>query len=426
MEQLRISKRTRSSGVINLPGSKSVSNRALLLVALASGTTRITNLLRSDDTEIMLEALKSLGVSVAIQDGGTECTVTGLGQTFAADSPMRIFLGNAGTAMRPLVAVLAASRGKFEMTGEPRMEERPLGPLLEALRSAGAVIECLKNEGYPPLRITGRELSGGELEIDGTVSSQFITAVLMAAPLMRNAVTLKIRGELISKPYIDITIDLMRKFGVSVANRDYREFYIASGQRYVSPGEFLVEGDASGASYFLAMGAIAGRVQVTGVGRDSVQGDVAFTRVLRAMGAEVTVGDNYIECSSRGRLHGIDMDMNDIPDAAMTAVPLALYADSPTVIRNVGSWRVKETDRLDAMANELRKLGVRAETGPDWIRICPGPVNSGVAIDTYRDHRMAMCFSLAAFLTEVVINDPGCVAKTFPDYFDRFDEIAGK
>ena len=424
MDKLRLAKRTRSSGVINLPGSKSVSNRALLLAALASGATRITNLLRSDDTERMLESLRALGVQTEIQDKATECLVTGLSSTFKAASPLKLFLGNAGTAMRPLVAVLAASEGEFEMTGEPRMEERPLGPLLTALRSAGADIACLKNEGYPPLRIRGRKLSGGVLEIDGTVSSQFITAVLMAAPLMEQAVTLKIRGNLISKPYIDITVDLMEKFGVHVENRSYQEFHIPAGQHYVSPGEFLVEGDASGASYFLAMGAIAGSVRVTGVGRGSVQGDVAFTRVLEAMGAKVTMGEGYIECS-QADLHGIDMDMNDIPDAAMTAVPLALYADSPTVIRNVGSWRVKETDRLTAMENELKKLGIKCETGPDWIRICPGPVVSGAAIDTYNDHRMAMCFSLVSFLTDVVINDPRCVAKTFPDYFERFAEIAG-
>lgn len=422
MESIKLNKKDRACGMVNLPGSKSLSNRALLLSSLARGKTRITNLLDSDDTRHMLNALALLGVEYELSEDRTECTVYGLGEVFSSSKPLELFLGNAGTAMRPITAVLCNSSGEYVLTGEPRMEERPIAHLIDAVRQLGADVTYLKKEGYPPLKIRGKKLTGGVAEIDGSVSSQFISAFLMAAPLMDGDVLLKIKGELVSKPYIDITIGMMKSFGVTVENRDYKEFFIKNGQSYVSPDTFLVEGDASAASYFLAAGAIAGKVRVTGVGLHSVQGDVKFVKVLCAMGAKVVMGDDFIECE-RAPLHGVDMDMNSIPDAAMTAVPLALFAGGKTVIRNVANWRVKETDRLRAMANELRKLGIECVEGEDYLEITPGKINRNVAIDTYNDHRMAMCFALVSFATDVIINDPKCCAKTFPDFFEKFAGI---
>lgn len=422
MDVLALDKKNSAVGTINLPGSKSVSNRALLLAAIAQGTTKISNLLVSDDTRHMLNALRSLGVNLALASDGTECVVDGLGGHFVVSSPIELFLGNAGTAMRPLAATLCLSSGDFTLTGEPRMEERPIKHLVEALREYGAHVEYLKNEGYPPLKIHGFTASGGEASIDGSVSSQYITAFLMAAPLAQGDTILNIKGDLVSKPYIDITLRMMHDFGVEVENCDYKKFVIKGGQFYKAPGRYLVEGDASGASYFLAAGAMAGNVKVTGIGKQSMQGDVAFIEVLKAMGAKVTVGDDFISCA-KGNLVGVDLDLNKIPDAAMTLVPLALYAKGESVIRNVGNWRVKETDRLHAMATELKKLGVYCEEGEDYLRITPGEVLPNVAIDTYNDHRMAMCFALLRFMVPIVINDPKCVSKTFPEFFTLFNEI---
>ncbi len=422
MEQLKLSHCAHANGVITLPGSKSLSNRALLLSALAQGTTTITNLLQSDDTARMLEALTALGVQYSLSADKTTCVVQGVGGAFQVDKAIDLFLGNAGTAMRPLTAVLCASHGTFTLTGEPRMYERPIAHLVDALRMAGAKVTYLAKEGYPPLQITGGVLQGGEVAIDGSVSSQFLTALLMASPLAKAPMTIKIRGQLVSKPYIDITLSLMARFGVQVINHNYSEFIVPAPCQYVSPGSFLVEGDASGASYFLAAGAIAGKVRVNGVGAHSVQGDLKFTEALQAMGAQVTIGDDYIECT-KSSLHGVDLDLNAIPDAAMTMVPLALFATGKTVIRNVANWRVKETDRLHAMATELTKLGISCEEGEDYLAIIPGEVKSNVAIDTYNDHRIAMCFALVSFMTDVIINDPKCCAKTFPDYFEKLAQI---
>ncbi|MGN1394645.1 MAG: 3-phosphoshikimate 1-carboxyvinyltransferase [Succinivibrionaceae bacterium] len=425
MEQLKLKKRDRACGIVNLPGSKSVSNRVLLLSALAKGTTEIRNLLNSDDTSRMLEALKEIGIRYELSEDKTKCVIHGNAGKFECLGSLNLFLGNAGTAMRPLTAVLCGCKGEFVLTGEPRMEERPIGHLTDALISVGAKIEFLKKEGYPPLKIKGTDLRGGDVEIDGTVSSQFLTAFLMAAPLATEDTVIHIKGELVSKPYIDITIGLMQKYGVVVENDNYKSFKVKGGQCYISPKEFLVEGDASGASYFLAAAAIAGKVRVTGVGINSVQGDVKFTKVLVEMGAKLTIGDDYIECE-KNTLHGVDLDLNAIPDAAMTVVPLALFAKGKTVIRNVANWRVKETDRLHAMAVELQKLGIECIEGEDYLEIIPGKIKKGVAIDTYNDHRMAMCFSLVSFATDVIINDPRCCSKTFPDYFDKFDSICNK
>ncbi len=425
MESLTLQPINKVNGEVNLPGSKSVSNRALLLAALAKGTTRLTNLLDSDDIRHMLNALTKLGVKYQLSDDKTVCEVEGLGKAFEATEAQELFLGNAGTAMRPLAAALCLGRGEFVLTGEPRMKERPIGHLVDALKQAGAQVEYLENENYPPLKITGTGLAGGTVEIDGSISSQFLTAFLMSAPLAQDDVTIKIIGELVSKPYIDITLHIMAQFGVEVENRDYQEFVIRSGQSYVAPGDFLVEGDASSASYFLAAAAIkGGEIKVTGIGKKSIQGDIQFADALEKMGAEIEWGDDYV-ISRVGQLQAVDMDFNHIPDAAMTIATTALFAQGTTAIRNVYNWRVKETDRLAAMATELRKVGAEVEEGEDYIIVTPPAQLKHAAIDTYDDHRMAMCFSLVALSdTPVTINDPKCTSKTFPDYFDKLESLS--
>jgi 3-phosphoshikimate 1-carboxyvinyltransferase len=421
MEQLLLKPIKHISGTVNVPGSKSLSNRALLLAALAKGETHLTNLLDSEDIHHMLNALSSLGIKYRLSDDKTQCWVTGNAGVFAASKELNLFLGNAGTAMRPLCAALAASQGRFTLTGEPRMEERPIGALVESLQQAGAQIEYLKNPGYPPLKILGMPLKGGNISVDGSVSSQFLTALLMAAPLFVEDSVIQIKGELVSKPYIDITLDTMAKFGIKVKNNAYQAFTVKGGQQYQSPGKFLVEGDASSASYFLAAGAIkGGTVKVTGVGKASIQGDIKFADVLEKMGAHITWADDYIEVKG-APLYGVDLDLNHIPDAAMTIATTALFATGQTTIRNIYNWRVKETDRLAAMSCELRKVGAIVEEGHDFISITPPKHLVHAQIDTYNDHRVAMCFSLVALSdTPVTINDPGCTAKTFPDYFTRF------
>jgi len=414
----------RVDGTVNLPGSKSVSNRALLLAALAKGTTRLTNLLDSDDVKHMLNALTALGVSYTLSDDRTVCEVTGNGGPLHAAQSLSLFLGNAGTAMRPLAAALCLGQHDVELTGEPRMKERPIGHLVDALRQGGATIEYLENEHYPPLRLRGG-FTGGDVSVDGSVSSQFLTALLMTAPLAQQDTCITIKGDLVSKPYIDITLNLMQCFGVDVENQHYQRFLIKGAQQYQSPGDYLVEGDASSASYFLAAAAIkGGTVRVTGIGRKSVQGDIRFADVLEKMGASIEWGDDYIACTA-GKLQAIDMDMNHIPDAAMTIATTALFAEGTTQLRNIYNWRVKETDRLSAVATELRKVGAEVEEGHDYIRITPPATLIHADIGTYNDHRMAMCFSLVALSdTPVTILDPGCTAKTFPDYFVQLGKIS--
>ena len=424
MEQLTLDPIAKVSGEVNVPGSKSLSNRALLLAALAEGETELTNLLDSEDIEHMLNALTKLGINYRLSEDKTQCVVQGNGGAFNVAEPLELFLGNAGTAMRPLCAALAASNVDTVLTGEPRMEERPIGDLVDALREAQADVTYLKNEGYPPLQIKGKTLNGGEMSVDGSVSSQFLTALLMAAPLFSGDVTIRIKGELVSKPYIDITLDTMAKFGVSVDNDNYQTFTVSGEAKYVTPGKFMVEGDASSASYFLAAGAIkGGTVRVTGIGQNSVQGDIRFADVLEAMGAKVVWNDEYVEVTG-APLKGVNMDMNHIPDAAMTIATTALFAEGPTTMTNIYNWRVKETDRLAAMAAELQKLGAKVEEGHDYITVWPTDSLKHAEIDTYNDHRIAMCFSLVALSdTPVTINDPGCTRKTFPDYFTRFKTL---
>ena len=426
MEQLTLNPIDRINGEIFLPGSKSLSNRALLIAALAKGQTKITNLLVSDDINHMLNALKTLGVQYTLSECGTECTVVGNNGFFNTTEALELYLGNAGTAMRPLCAALAASEGEFVLTGEPRMKERPIGHLVEALIQLNADIDYLEEKNYPPVKIKGHALTGAKVSIDGSISSQFLTAILMITPLLETNTDIVIEGELVSKPYIDITLDIMSRFGVNVQNNDYQSFTVKGKQSYQGLDKYMVEGDASSASYFLAAGAIkGGEITVHGVGKLSVQGDKHFADVLEKMGAKVTWNDESITVAGQP-LKAVDMDMNHIPDAAMTIATTALFAKGTTTIRNIYNWRVKETDRLTAMATELRKVGATVEEGEDYISVTPPAVLTHAEIDTYNDHRVAMCFSLVALSnTPVTINDPKCTAKTFPDYFDKLSTVSG-
>ncbi|WP_386689955.1 3-phosphoshikimate 1-carboxyvinyltransferase [Lonepinella sp. MS14437] len=431
MEKITLNPISRIEGTINLPGSKSLSNRTLLLAALAKGTTKVTNLLDSDDVRYMLNALKQLGVNYHLSEDKSVCEVQGLGGAFQWQSGLALFLGNAGTAMRPLTAALCLANpnaipSEIVLTGEPRMKERPIKHLVDALLQAGAEVQYLEQDGYPPVVIRNNGLHGGKVKIDGSVSSQFLTALLMAVPLATADTEIEIIGDLVSKPYIDITLNMMKIFGVEVENQHYQRFIVKGNQQYQSPQHFLVEGDASSASYFLAAGAIKGKVKVTGVGKNSIQGDRLFADVLEKMGAKITWGDDFIQ-AEQGDLVGIDMDMNHIPDAAMTIATTALFVKGETCIRNIYNWRVKETDRLTAMATELRKVGASVEEGEDFIRIQPLELSQfkHAEIATYNDHRMAMCFALIALSnTEVTILEPKCTAKTFPTFFDEFLSIA--
>jgi 3-phosphoshikimate 1-carboxyvinyltransferase len=425
---LEIAPLAHARGVVALPGSKSISNRTLLLAALAEGSTELTGLLEADDTSHMLDALRTLGVRIA-QRGGVHA-IEGAGGAFPQRSAA-LFLGNAGTAVRPLTAALAMLGGDYRVAGVPRMHERPIGDLVDALRHQGCDVRYLGNEGFPPLAIGaagGR--AGGDIPIRGDVSSQFLTALLMALPLghgARDAATrVALTTPLVSRPYVEITLRLMRRFGVVVATPDASTFVVPAGARYVTPGRLHVEGDASSASYFLAAGAIGGGpVRVTGVGRDSIQGDVAFADVLAAQGADIRFGADWIE-ARRGRpLRGGTIDCIAIPDAAMTLAVTALFAAAPTRLVNIGSWRLKETDRIAAMAAELAKLGATLVAGNDWLEVAPLARFRAATLDTYDDHRMAMCGALVAFGgAPVTINDPGCVRKTFPGFFDAFAAIA--
>jgi 3-phosphoshikimate 1-carboxyvinyltransferase len=423
-----------AEGRMRLPGSKSISNRALLLAALARGDTTLHGVLDSDDTSVMRGALEALGVKVETLGGVENLRVHGVGAGGFPVKSAEIFLGNSGTAARSLAGVLALADGNYELKGVARMHERPIGDLIDALRPAGAEVRWLGNPGFPPLAIAPRSPGGTTtLRIRGDISSQFVSAVLMALAWTGEAARVEIEGELISKPYVELTLGLMARFGAPVRREGWRAFDIPASGGYASPGTLQVEGDASSASYFLAAGAVGGGpVRVEGVGRASTQGDVQFTSVLEAMGARIEMGDDWIEASGAPPLRGFDLDMNLIPDAAMTAAVLALFTEEPCTLRNIASWRVKETDRIAAMAAELRKFGARVQEGANFLRIFPPkdflrPRSSTVApvtIETYEDHRMAMSFSIAAFGPRPVrINDPRCVAKTFPRFFEEFEKL---
>ena len=415
----------RATGAVRLPGSKSISNRVLLLAALARGDTVIEGLLDADDTRVMRTALAQLGV--ALDGTGEALRVTGCAGAFPVRSA-ELFLGNAGTAFRSLTAALAFSGGTYTLDGVSRMRERPIGDLVDALNALGAQIGYGMAPGFPPLHVApATSLNADRVRVRGDVSSQFLTGLLLAAPLVAPAagLTIGVEGTLISRPYVDMTLALMRRFGMQVQRRD--DVFTVPRAGYVSPGRIAVEGDASGASYFLALGAIAGGpVRVEGVGSTSVQGDVRFAEALQAMGAVVTQSDHWIEAAAppAGRLRGVDLDVNHIPDAAMALAVAALFAEGPTTLRNIGSWRVKETDRIAAMATELQRLGAVVEEGADWLRVHPPARLREATVHTYDDHRMAMCLSLAAAGgVPVHVREPGCVAKTYPGYFDALTSL---
>jgi len=420
-----------TAGTVDLPGSKSISNRALLLAALADGTTELCALLDADDVARMREALLALGVKLSPGPGARDLRVEGARGRFPVGKA-DLFLGNAGTAVRPLTAALAMLGGNYIIRGVPRMHERPIGDLVAPLRRIGCDVRYLGRVGYPPLAIGPSGARAGEtIEVRGDVSSQFLSALLMALPVAggaREAASIvRLTTPLVSRPYVAITTNLMRRFGVAVATPDDATFVVPAGAGYRSPGRLRVEGDASAASYFLAAGALGGGpVRVTGVGHDSIQGDVAFADVLARLGADIRFGPDWIE-ARRGRpLRGGTIDCTEIPDAAMTLAVVALFAEEATTLTGIGSWRVKETDRIAAMAAELAKLGANVDAGPAHLRVVPPHGLRPATIDTYDDHRMAMCLSLAALGgVPVTIRDPGCVAKTFPEYFAVFASIAG-
>jgi 3-phosphoshikimate 1-carboxyvinyltransferase len=433
MNFIDLAPRASVSGCVSLPGSKSISNRALLLAALASGTTKLTGLLDSDDTQVMRGALKALGVTCTDLSTNGEISVDGCGGEFSTKQT-DIFVGNAGTAARSLVATLAlAARegASYAVDGVPRMRERPIGDLVDALRAIGAKIDDSRNKGFPPLVITAGDIRIDKpISIRGDVSSQFLTGLLIALPLVTSRVgrsaTIEVAGELISKPYIEITLSMMAQFGVRV-DRDGWERFTVPALSYSSPGEYAVEGDASSASYFIAAAAIGGGpIRVEGIGKNALQGDVKFADAIAQMGAQIAFEDNAIiaRAPANRKLKAIQADMNHIPDAAMTLAVVALFAEGTTKLTNIASWRVKETDRIAAMATELRKLGASVEEGRDYIAVTPpAQLTANAAIDTYDDHRIAMCFSLATLSERGVpirINDPKCVNKTFPSYFDVF------
>jgi 3-phosphoshikimate 1-carboxyvinyltransferase len=419
-----------AQGTVTLPGSKSISNRVLLLAALCQGTTTLHDLLDSDDTRVMLNALRAMGCAVEVQ--GSTVQITGLGGLSPA-AELDLFMGNAGTAMRPLTAALALMGARARLHGVARMHERPIGDLVDALRQLGCAIDYTGQNSFPPLHLRGHEglKLDQPIQVRGDVSSQFLTALLLALPLVaKTNVVIEVVGELISKPYIDITLNLLQRFGVTVEREGWQRFTVSSGSRYTSPGTLHVEADASSASYFIALGALASEqgVRIQGVGADSIQGDIRFMEAAEQMGAVVERGPNWVQ-TRRGAwpLKAIDMDCNQIPDAAMTLAVMALYADGPSTLRNIASWRVKETDRIAAMAAEASKLGAQVEEGPDWIRVHPVQQWQAASIHTYDDHRIAMCFSLAAFNPAglpVRIEDPKCVAKTFPDYFEALFSLS--
>ena len=425
MNQLTLKPIRRIEGEVTLPGSKSLSNRALLLSALAEGTTRLTNLLQSDDIQRMLDALEQLGVELELAADGLACTVKGNGGLFARPENPNFFLGNAGTAIRPLTAVLSLIPGEFKIDGDEYMRERPIAHLLDALGSLGAEYRYLGQTGCPPFTLKGGNVKGGAVSLPGNISSQYLTAMLMALPLTERDTQISIVGDQVSKPYLDITIGMMDLFGATASHQNYEQFDISGSQSYKSPGHYLIEGDASSASYFFGAAAIGGSLTVHGLGVDSVQGDIQFLNTIEQMGAHVEREATCIKVSRADTLKGVDVDLNHIPDAAMTIAAMALFAEGRTVIRNIYNWRVKETDRMHAMAEGLTRLGAAVKTTEDSMTINPPDKIASATINPYGDHRVAMSFSLAALgNTAVTIDDPDCTRKTFPDYFSVLNSVS--
>ncbi|CAL4321269.1 3-phosphoshikimate 1-carboxyvinyltransferase [Buchnera aphidicola (Periphyllus testudinaceus)] len=410
-------------GEIFLPGSKSITNRALLFSAMSQGNTYLKNILYSDDVKYMLNALKSLGIKYILSKNNTVCYIYGAGKKFPKKKNLTLFLGNAGTAVRSLLSVLSIKDNNIIIEGDDRMQQRPIKHLVKALIQGQAKISYLKKKYFIPIKTNGN-FEGGEINLNGSISSQFLTALLIASPLAKKDTKIFIKGKLVSKPYIDITIKMMKCFGIKIKNNNYKSFFISSNQNFISPKKYYIEGDASSASYFLSAAAIkGGTVKINGIGKNSIQGDIKFSSILEKMGAKIYLGKKYITCT-RKKLKKIDMDMNDIPDAAMTIAVTALFAKGVTKIRNIYNWRVKETDRLFAMATELRKVGAKVKEGIDYLTITPPKKFNKVEIETYNDHRMAMCFSLISLSnTSVTILNPNCINKTFPNYFKNFFSI---
>ncbi|QJC38774.1 3-phosphoshikimate 1-carboxyvinyltransferase [Enterobacteriaceae endosymbiont of Donacia fulgens] len=413
-------------GSIFLPGSKSISNRVLLLSALAKGSTKLINLLNSDDINHMLNALKKLGINFVLSHNKKECLIMGNDGIFKPKKKIKLFLGNAGTVIRPLTALLSLNeKCDIILTGEPRMKERPIKHLVDSLKNGGAVIEYLEKKNYPPIHIKGGFKGNKFIKINGSISSQFLTSLLMISPLIKGNTVINIYNNLVSKPYIDITIKLMKVFGIYVENNNYKQFKIYGQQNYISPGEYIIEGDASSASYFLSAAAIkGGTVRLENINKNSIQGDIKYINILKSMGAIINYGKNYISCT-KNTLKSINMDLNDIPDVAMTLAVTSLFAKGITTIKNIYNWRVKETDRLQAMSNELKKTGAKIITGNDYIIIFPPKYINKVIIETYNDHRIAMCFSLLSLSNNSVsIINPNCTSKTYPNFFKEFKKIS--
>ncbi|VFP79210.1 3-phosphoshikimate 1-carboxyvinyltransferase [Buchnera aphidicola] len=412
------------NGELNLPGSKSISNRVLLLSALSTGNTILKNLLYSDDVNHMLNALLKLGISFFLNKDKSICKIKGISGPLFSKKKITLFLGNAGTATRPLLAVLSLKKNKIILTGDDRMKERPIFHLVDSLQKGGANISYLNKKEYLPVYIKGG-FSGGEITVNGTVSSQFLSSLLIAAPLAQLDTKIVVEGGLVSKPYIDLTINLMRKFGIIVDILDnYKYFYIKGNQKYISPGEYFIESDVSSATYFLAAAAIkGGSVKINGIKKDSIQGDIDFVSVLKKMGASIIWNENSLICM-KNNLFGITIDCNHIPDAAMTIAMLGLFSNTFVHIKNIYNWRVKETDRLYAMTTELKKIGANVQEGSDFIIIHPVKKFLHATINTYNDHRIAMCFSLVALSgVPVTLLNPTCVNKTFPLFFEKFYSI---
>ncbi len=409
------------SASLRVPGSKSLTNRALLIAALANGTTRLTNALFSDDSRYLATALQTLGFDVQLDETNREMTITGLSGNIPAKQA-ELFIGNAGTAARFLSAFLTLGNGEYILDGEPRMRERPIGDLVDALTQLGTKLETMK--GYPPVKISASGLPGGKTRIAGNISSQFLSALLMAAPYARSPIEVELVTDLNSKPYVDMTIAIMKDFGVEIERQGYSHFTITPAS-YLPITHYQIESDASAASYFFAAPVICGgTVQVENISRTSKQGDIAFLDVLKQMGCEVMEAKTFIEVTGTSSLQGVDVDMLDIPDTAQTLAVIAPFAVSPTRIRGIASARVKETDRVHATCTELARLGVRVEEHEDGMTIHPVEKMRPAVIQTYNDHRMAMSFALIGLrVPEITIENPACVSKTFPNYFDVLDSL---
>ncbi len=421
---LKASKQVR--GCIKLPGSKSITNRVLLMAALGSGVTKLIDPLRSEDTDQMINALIKLGVSVKeVNDDKNIIEIKGAEHNFP-NKNTNLFLGNSGTTFRPLAAVLAMMRGDYYLSGIERMHERPIKDLVDALEQMGSSIQYEKNHGYPPITINNSSIEISEpIQIKGDISSQYLTALLIAGPISNNEFNIEVIGDLISKPYIDITLKLLTKFNIFYNNDNWRLFSLKKDSIYRNPTKIFVEGDASSASYFFAAASLAGSIEIKGINKDSIQGDLKFLDIISKMGAKIEYKSDSIQVSKASNLKGLEIDCIEIPDAAMTLAIMAVFADKPTKLKNIGSWRVKETDRILAMDNELTKMGVEVSTTHDSMTIFPQKqLNDNISIETYNDHRIAMCFSLFCLKNlNITIQDPNCVNKTYPDYFKDLKSV---